>query len=456
VGLIGLAGSLTCGCGVAFAQIDGGVLTSTGSDPYPRYFHAASRLDNGLVMVTGGLTISFIPPTLISRTEISFYEPASGVFSTTFHPLNGDPAVTPALAAARSSHTQTTLPDGRVLITGGNTGASGTSPGTPIASVEVFDPWTGSVSAGPAMSAARAMHTATSLPDGRVVVAGGGTWQVFDWVSDTWSASYALAKTRTAHAAVLLPDYAGTAGDNRVLLVGGSGSGPASCELLDPDAGSTTLLTATLATGVDDLAAVALPDGRVFIAGGQDLTTGDTIPDTYLLDPVADQLTPAPDLPNRAGGAADQQIVRTGWHVVLLGGEQQASGVDTVLDYVAVFDASAGAWLDDGAMLTVHDDFAAVPLTNCRTLIIDGGVPFLGEEVPSPNCEVLEFTDPAICLSGDLNNDGAVTAADQAAFSPCCSGPGAAPAPNECLNADLDADGDADLRDFAALQRAAG
>jgi len=440
------------GCGFAFAQIDGGVLTPTGSDVYARYFHAAGLLDHGLVMVSGGLNVSLFPATLISRNQISFYNPATGTFSATYSPLSGGTAVVPVLAEARSSHTQTTLPDGRVLITGGHRNASGTSPGVAFSGVEIFDPWTGTITAGPAMSASRAMHTATALPDGRVVVAGGASWQIFDWVSDSWSTNRTLARTRTAHAAVLLADFGGVAGDDRVLLIGGAGSGPTTSELLDPADGTSTLLASTLTIGVDDLAAIDLPNGRVFIAGGQNVATGDSVPFAYVLDPVTDAIAGLTDLPNRAGGAADQQIVRAGWHVVVLGGEQQAAGVDTVLDYVAVFDAAAEEWLDDGAMLNLHDDFAAVALSNCRTLIIDGGVPFLGQEIPSNTCEILEFTDPAICIAGDLNNDGSVDLADHAKFTACCAGP-AGESTAHCVNADLDGDGGADLRDFALLQQ---
>jgi hypothetical protein len=451
-----MVSGLNYGCGAAIAQIDGGLFSTTGGDVYPRYFHAAGMLEHGPVMVSGGLNISFIPPTLISRPQISFYQPATGTFSAQFSPLNGGAPTTSQLSDARSSHTQSTLPDGRVLIAGGHRNASGTSPGTAFTGVEIFDPWTGTVSAGPPMAAARAMHTATALADGRVVVAGGASWQIFDWVSNTWSANYGLARTRTAHTAVLLEDYEGIAGNPRVLLIGGAGSGPTTCELLDPASGTTALLTAALRVGVDDLSAIALPDGRVFVAGGQNLVTGDTVANADIIDPENDTINAMMDLPNRAGGAADQQIVRSGWHVVLLGGEQQAAGVDTVLNYAAVFDAAAGEWLDDGAMLSVHDDFAAVALSRCRTLIIGGGVPFLGQEIPSSACEILELTDATLCLPGDVDNDGDVDLADQARFTDCCAGPTAESDAAPCIDADLDGDGDVDLLDFAVLQRAGG
>src|SRR5262245_43215567 len=109
------------GCGVSGGAIIGGTFANTGSDTATRFFHRATLLADGKVMVTGGMTLQIIPPWLISLKSISFYNPSSGTFTTSFTPTGGGPAVTPQLITARSSHTQTTLPDGRVLITGGRT-----------------------------------------------------------------------------------------------------------------------------------------------------------------------------------------------------------------------------------------------------------------------------------------------------------------------------------------------
>ena len=72
------------------------------------------------------------------------------------------------LSTARDGHTATLLPSGKVLAAGGID-----SNGDEIASAELYDPASNNWSSADALSAARAYHTATLLPSGQVLVAGG-------------------------------------------------------------------------------------------------------------------------------------------------------------------------------------------------------------------------------------------------------------------------------------------
>src|SRR4030095_5088080 len=76
-------------------------------------------------------------------------------------------AATGSLNAARDSHTATLLPNGIILAAGGF-GVSAV-----LASAELYDPASGTWMSTGSLNTARSQHTATLLPDGVVLVVGG-------------------------------------------------------------------------------------------------------------------------------------------------------------------------------------------------------------------------------------------------------------------------------------------
>ena len=69
----------------------------------------------------------------------------------------------------RMDHTATPLPDGRVLIVGGWSSGKGRT----VATVDIFDPATNTFTPASPLPASRHEHAALLLPDGSVLVSGG-------------------------------------------------------------------------------------------------------------------------------------------------------------------------------------------------------------------------------------------------------------------------------------------
>src|SRR5437762_2574025 len=145
--------------------------------------------------------------------------------------------------------------------------------------------WTATGSLG----TAHASHTATLLPNGKVLVAGGvdysgtlGSAELYDRASGTWMATGSLGNARAGHTATLLP--------NRMVLVAGgvdsSGHSAASAELYDPASGTWTA-TGSLGTARSSHTATLLPNGKVLVVGGEGGDTGGPLASAELYDPAS-------------------------------------------------------------------------------------------------------------------------------------------------------------------------
>jgi hypothetical protein len=330
-----------------------GVAASMGS---PRALPAAAVLRSGRVLVAGGWM------TLQSQASAEVYDPSTDTWSPTG-----------SMAVPRAGQTASVLADGRVLVVGGMAASLYGGPGPSISSAEIYDPSAGTWTAAGDMSQARAFHTASTLADGRVLVAGGSqdlypTWaflasaELFDPSAGTWSPTGSMAQGRREHTA-------STLASGEVLVAGGAyGDLPTtSAERYDP-AGGTWRPAGSMAHARTAHTASTLGDGRVLVAGG--FLEYLSMSNQYSVPwPTAEVYDPSTDTWSVTGSMLDPRgrhraAVLANGAVLVAGGVSLAS--------VELYDPSTGAWGSAGFMSTPRWDYAVSVLPGGDVLLAGG------------------------------------------------------------------------------------
>jgi len=317
----------------------GGRWTATGSMVTSRSYHTASLLTNRLVVVAGGA----------DSTSTELYDSSSGTWRGSG-----------SLNIAREFHTATVLPNGRVLVAGG---ARFVGPTEYVSSTELYDPVAGRWATANSMHDARGAHTATLLPTGKVLVAG-GIWDVdnpyqtcytesgtelFDSGGGTWTVVNSMTTSRALHTATLLPN-------GKVLVAGGVGSDfhpLSSAEIYNPANGMWAVVNSMTTTRASHTATL-LTNGKVLVAGGVGASA-------ELYDPAGGTWT----------ATGTMVYARTGHTATLLPGGKVlvAGGAGSIAE---LYDPATGTWSLVSPMINAHANHTATMLFNGEVLVVGG------------------------------------------------------------------------------------
>ena len=239
----------------------------------------------------------------------------------------------------------------------------------------------GSVTSTGNMSAARAAHTATLLPNGKVLITGGmerngvffASAELYDPATGKFTPTGSMSTKRVAHKAILLRT-------GKVLIIGGSNhedGALASAELYDPATG-TFALTGSMKEKGGGLVTV-LADGRVLVAGGYN----------ELYDPVTGTFSLTGNIDLQQSSTATLLTLLKNGKVLLTGSVTYPSEIP--LAKAELYDPTSGGFTAIGNMTTARAKHSATLLPDGRVLITGG----IDRNGPQGRTASAEIYDPA-------------------------------------------------------------
>ena len=315
--------------------------------------HTATLMPDGRVFVVGGRGFNGILSSTVS------YDVTQNIWTTL-----------PSLASARQDHTATLLPSGKLLIAGGFGGGIQTFAGNVLSSAELYDAGTDAWISTGTLALARMSHTATLLPSGKVVIAGGITFvnsmysqtasvESYDPVSNSWSTLASMPAARSEHTSTRLSN-------GKIFIVGGSAGGIYLNSAVIYDTTTNTWVSAAnLNFSRANHGASLLANGKVLVVGG----SGDSgsLFSAEIYDPGTNTWQIAsPMLAKRTRFSMSQ--LSTG--KVLVSGGYNSSQV--YLADAELFDIGTNSWGSAGKMSDARSDLASTVLTNDKVLAIGG------------------------------------------------------------------------------------
>jgi hypothetical protein len=358
--------------------------TTASSMSTARWLHAAARLDDGRVLVTGGTTTNDAGG---ATRAAELFDPATATWT---------PAA--AMGTPRLGHVLVKLADGRVLAAGGASG-----PNVSLNTSEIYDPSRNTWTPVPdAMSSNRYVASAVLLGDGTVLITGGSTGpsavtataERFLPQYDVWTDAGSFTGARYFPLLAPLPG-------GRVLMAGGDAGGPVTSSSIYGSGGWTD--AGTMSAGRYGLGLNTLRNGTVLASGGAEAS----------LPPLA-----STEIHDGSGWSAGPSMAAARVHhtaTTLADGDVLVAGGfgpgTIAVGATERYDAAAGAWTPAGRLTVARAYPTATLLADGRVLVVGGstassGVATAAAELWTPTTSVTH--DPSLAF-GDVGTGAAAS-----------------------------------------------
>jgi len=274
---------------------------------------------------------------------------------------------------ARQYQTATLLPNGKVLVAGGY-GSGGVGW---LIDCQLYDPQKGAFIETGRLSTRRDAHTATLLPNGKVLVAGGeevndrgfsvllASAELYDPASGRFALTGSMVTGRELHSATIMSD-------GKVLIAGGEdakGYAVARAETYDPAIGAF-VPTGSMGVGRYGHTATALPGGDVLIAGGERIDEDGfdiALSSAEIYNPATGRFHPTGSM-RVARKHHTATLLRDG-QVLLAGGEDNNGHA---LESAELYNPGSGTFRTTGRMMSAHDSGTATLLGDGSVLVAGG------------------------------------------------------------------------------------
>lgn len=348
---ISLLGLVTSGLMMApSAHATSDSFTATGPMATARENATAALTSRGTVIVAGGSA------DILALNTTSIYNPATGTFS------NG-----PTLSSTRNGAGSASLDNGLVLIAGGND--AGTA--------DLYNPDTNLISAAGDMAAAVYTPAVAKLNDGRVLVTGGyarvtaqtysQTYRSADGPGGAFTSNSPMAVGRLYATATALPN-------GNALVAGGSNfSGSETTESAEIFSPTSSMYTSTGSMAAPRYGATAtlLANGKVLIAGGRNASG--ILNGTEIYDPNVGTFSSGPSM--AAGRSSATATLLIDGRVLVVGG----MNLSEVLGSSEIYDPATNSFTTGPTLATARTGATATRLTNGQVLLAGGtGASFSG------------------------------------------------------------------------------